>query len=249
MSVTEADIFNRVIDPSNPTLSPDAAKAILQLGYAEADHTRMAELSRKSDEGMLTPDPYTLDPTQDPSSVRVAVGLVECNWQVFKTVMDPATNKPKSREKVPTLSASQPGDEEARRAVAVGTRLQAAAVDRGSEGGVGSAEVVDGEGRLAAERCGDDPLVLPARDGARGIDERPAAPKRVPASGEDPLLQGREAGDRFGVLAPPRVRPRRERAEVRAGRVHEDAIVTRADVGARGIAHDDRHVLGTEPLA
>jgi len=58
-------------------------------------------------EGLVTPDPYTLDPTQDPNSVRVATGLVECNWQVFKTVMDTATNKPKGREKVPSLSATQ----------------------------------------------------------------------------------------------------------------------------------------------
>jgi hypothetical protein len=54
--ITEADIFSRVIDPSNPTLTPEAAKGILQLNYSEADHARMAELARKSNEGSLTPD-------------------------------------------------------------------------------------------------------------------------------------------------------------------------------------------------
>jgi hypothetical protein len=53
-TITESDIFSRVIDPSNPTLTPEAAKALLQLGYSEADHARAAELSRKSNEGTLT---------------------------------------------------------------------------------------------------------------------------------------------------------------------------------------------------
>ena len=55
-SVTEADIFSRVIDPSNPTLSREAAEALLQLGYAESDHARMAELAQKSNEGTLSPE-------------------------------------------------------------------------------------------------------------------------------------------------------------------------------------------------
>ena len=50
-TVTEADIFSRPIDPSNPTLKPEAAKAILELGYTENDHARMAELAQKSNEG------------------------------------------------------------------------------------------------------------------------------------------------------------------------------------------------------
>ncbi|HYE20304.1 MAG TPA: hypothetical protein VEA69_17790 [Tepidisphaeraceae bacterium] len=52
----EADIFSRIIDPSNPTLSPEGARAILELGYWEADHARMAELARGSNEGTLTDD-------------------------------------------------------------------------------------------------------------------------------------------------------------------------------------------------
>ncbi len=55
-TVTKVDIFSRVIDPSNPTLTPEAAKGILQLGYSEADHARMAQLARKSNEGLLTDD-------------------------------------------------------------------------------------------------------------------------------------------------------------------------------------------------
>ena len=55
-SVTEADVFGRLIDASNPTLTPEAAAGILQLGYSEADHARMAELAAKSDAGSLTPD-------------------------------------------------------------------------------------------------------------------------------------------------------------------------------------------------
>ena len=54
--VTEADIFSRVIDPSNPTMTPDAARAILHLDYTAADHERVAELARKSNDGDLTSD-------------------------------------------------------------------------------------------------------------------------------------------------------------------------------------------------
>jgi hypothetical protein len=54
--ITEADVFNRLIDASNPTLTPEAAAGILQLGYSETDHRRMAELAEKSNLGSLTPD-------------------------------------------------------------------------------------------------------------------------------------------------------------------------------------------------
>ena len=55
-TVTEADIFSRVIDPSNPSMTSEAAKAILQLQYSQADHARMEELVRKSNEGELSLD-------------------------------------------------------------------------------------------------------------------------------------------------------------------------------------------------
>src|SRR5271170_7125693 len=55
-TITEVDIFSRLIDASNPTLTPDAASGILQLGYSEADHARMADLAEKSNAGHLSPD-------------------------------------------------------------------------------------------------------------------------------------------------------------------------------------------------
>jgi Holliday junction resolvasome RuvABC DNA-binding subunit len=55
-TVTEADIFSRVIGPSNPTLTPEAAAALLQLGYSESDHARLAELAQRSNAGSLTDD-------------------------------------------------------------------------------------------------------------------------------------------------------------------------------------------------
>jgi hypothetical protein len=51
----EADIFSRLIDPTNPTLTPSAAEGILALGYSESDHARIAELAAKSNQGTLTP--------------------------------------------------------------------------------------------------------------------------------------------------------------------------------------------------
>lgn len=55
-TVTEAEIFSRVIDPSNPSLTREGARAILELGFTEADHARMAELARRSNEGTLSDD-------------------------------------------------------------------------------------------------------------------------------------------------------------------------------------------------
>jgi hypothetical protein len=54
--ITEADVFSRLIDASNPTLTPEAAAGILQLAYSQADHARMAELASKSNAGTLTPE-------------------------------------------------------------------------------------------------------------------------------------------------------------------------------------------------
>ena len=52
----EVDILTRIIDPSNPTLAPEAARALLDLSYTDADHARVSELARKSNEGTLTPE-------------------------------------------------------------------------------------------------------------------------------------------------------------------------------------------------
>jgi hypothetical protein len=54
----EADIFSRIIDPANPTLTPQAAQGILTLGYTESDHKRMAELAAKSNASDLTAEEH-----------------------------------------------------------------------------------------------------------------------------------------------------------------------------------------------
>lgn len=53
---TESAIWERVIEPSEDDLSPEAARFLLRLDFDEADHTRMAELAEKSNEGALTQD-------------------------------------------------------------------------------------------------------------------------------------------------------------------------------------------------
>src|SRR5207244_12926531 len=50
-------------------------------------------------------DPFFTDPTQDAGAVALVSGLVQCQWLAFKTVTDPNTRKPKSREKLPEISA------------------------------------------------------------------------------------------------------------------------------------------------
>lgn len=51
---TEVAILGRVILPEVGDLSPEAAKGLLALRFAESDHTRMAELSAKAQDGLLT---------------------------------------------------------------------------------------------------------------------------------------------------------------------------------------------------
>jgi hypothetical protein len=50
---TEAAILKRVIQPDSGDLSPEAARAMLSLGFSESDHARMAELSQKANAGTL----------------------------------------------------------------------------------------------------------------------------------------------------------------------------------------------------
>ena len=56
MLATEAEtaILKRVIGPDVGDMPPEAAKALLALGFPESDHARMAELSAKAQEGTLT---------------------------------------------------------------------------------------------------------------------------------------------------------------------------------------------------
>ena len=53
---TEAAILTRVIDPETPTLSPDAARSILALGFPQKDIDRMNALAEKNRQGKIVPD-------------------------------------------------------------------------------------------------------------------------------------------------------------------------------------------------
>lgn len=50
----EAAILERVIRPDQGNLSPEVAKELLRLDFPESDHTRMAELSEKAQQGSLS---------------------------------------------------------------------------------------------------------------------------------------------------------------------------------------------------
>jgi hypothetical protein len=53
---SEVAIFSRVLEPDRATLAPAAARAILALGFSQADKDRMRQLSAKAQEGSLTPE-------------------------------------------------------------------------------------------------------------------------------------------------------------------------------------------------
>ena len=53
MSDTEAAILERMIRPEGVDMSDDALRAVLRIDFNESDHARMAELSRKAQEGQL----------------------------------------------------------------------------------------------------------------------------------------------------------------------------------------------------
>lgn len=58
----EAAILSRVIEAKNPTLSPEAAKALLELDFTEEDRKRMHELAVKNQQGNLSAeDEHELD--------------------------------------------------------------------------------------------------------------------------------------------------------------------------------------------
>jgi hypothetical protein len=52
-TAAETAILKRVIRPDVGDISPEAAKALLAMGFPETDHARMAELSEKAREGAL----------------------------------------------------------------------------------------------------------------------------------------------------------------------------------------------------
>jgi hypothetical protein len=55
-NASEVAILSRVLEPDQPTLPPEAARALLALEFGPADKERMRQLSAKAREGSLTPD-------------------------------------------------------------------------------------------------------------------------------------------------------------------------------------------------
>ena len=52
----QSGILERIIDPDGATLSPDAARALLDLAFKPQDVRRLAELSEKAQLGTLAAD-------------------------------------------------------------------------------------------------------------------------------------------------------------------------------------------------
>jgi hypothetical protein len=52
---SDASILERLVAPEKPTLSPEAAKEILALGFPVEDRRRMRKLAEKARRGTLTP--------------------------------------------------------------------------------------------------------------------------------------------------------------------------------------------------
>jgi uncharacterized protein YnzC (UPF0291/DUF896 family) len=55
INTTEGAIWSRVIRPEGDDLTPEAARALLRLEFAESDRKRMHELAAKARDGTLTP--------------------------------------------------------------------------------------------------------------------------------------------------------------------------------------------------
>jgi hypothetical protein len=53
---TASAIWSRVVNPGQANLSPDAARAILELKFDDGDLRRADELSEKARQGTLTPE-------------------------------------------------------------------------------------------------------------------------------------------------------------------------------------------------
>ena len=52
---SEMAILRRIVDPEQPFLSEEAARAILRLDFSSTDRARMNRLAAKNREGKLTP--------------------------------------------------------------------------------------------------------------------------------------------------------------------------------------------------
>ncbi len=55
-NTSEAAILSRILEPDKPTLSAEAARAILALDFNAADKERLRQLSARARAGTLTPD-------------------------------------------------------------------------------------------------------------------------------------------------------------------------------------------------
>lgn len=53
---TAAAIWGRIVKPGRPTFTPESARSILKLDFDPEDHRRIEALSRKAQDGALTPD-------------------------------------------------------------------------------------------------------------------------------------------------------------------------------------------------
>ena len=61
-NLTEADILAELVDPSQPTLSPQVAQELLALKFNDEANNRIRELLRKNNAGTITPaEKSTLD--------------------------------------------------------------------------------------------------------------------------------------------------------------------------------------------
>jgi hypothetical protein len=49
----ESEILSRVVDPANPSFTPEVARSILQLRFSEADIDEMNQLAEKARQGSL----------------------------------------------------------------------------------------------------------------------------------------------------------------------------------------------------
>ncbi len=54
IEATDVAILGRLLEPGKPTLSPDAARAILALEFGQRDRDRMHQLALKAQDGSLT---------------------------------------------------------------------------------------------------------------------------------------------------------------------------------------------------
>lgn len=67
-SITEADILSDIIAPDNPGMTPEAARAILDLHFGPKAIARMDELAEKNRRGLLD------EPDRDELEKYVRVG-------------------------------------------------------------------------------------------------------------------------------------------------------------------------------